>query len=75
MPRGIRSKELENYFTDSLLFQDSLETDKNPHPEKPDFGNEADTELEEDECYWEINPLVTSIDKLDFDAIVNVEDE
>ena len=50
-------KGVENYFTDSLLYQDSLETDENPHPEEPDSGNEADMESEEDECLWEINPL------------------
>ena len=39
-------KRVENYFTDSLLYQDSLETDKNPQPEELDSGNEADVELE-----------------------------
>jgi len=34
-------KEVENYFTDSLFYQDSLEIDENPHLEEPDFGNEA----------------------------------
>ena len=43
-------KEVENYFTDSLLYQDSLEADENPHLEEPDSGNEADTEPEEVEC-------------------------
>jgi len=66
-------KEVENYFTDSLLYQDPLETDENPHPEEPDSGNEADTESEE-ECLWEINPLITSIDKLDFNTTANVEE-
>ena len=37
-------KELENYFTDFLFYQDSLKTDENPHPEDPDSGIEADTE-------------------------------
>ena len=46
-------KGVENYFTDCLLYQDSLETDKNPHPEEYDSSNEADTELEEEECLWE----------------------
>jgi len=32
-------------------------------------------ELEEDECLWEINPLVTSIDELDVDATANIEGE
>jgi len=43
-------KGVENYFTDSLLYQDSLETDENPHPKEPDSGNEADMEPEEYEC-------------------------
>ena len=30
-------------------------------------------EPEEDEYLWEINPLVTSIDKLDFDTTANIE--
>ena len=55
-------KGVENYFTDSLLYQDSLEVDENPHPEELDSGNEEDTKPEEDECLWEINPLVKSID-------------
>ena len=42
-------KGVENYFTDSLLYQDSMETNEVPPPEEPDSGNEADTELEEDE--------------------------
>ena len=30
-------------------------------------------EPKEEECFWKINPLVTSIDKLDFNTIANVE--
>jgi len=67
-------KGVENYFTDSLLYQDSLETDENPHPEEHDSGNEVAIEPEE-ECLWEINSLVTSIDKLNFNTTVNVEGE
>jgi len=37
-------KGVENYFTDSLLFQDSREMNENPQPEEPDSGNEADIE-------------------------------
>ena len=37
-------KEVENYFIDSLLYQDSIEADENLHPEELDSGNEADTE-------------------------------
>jgi len=59
-------KGVENYFTDSLLYQNSLETSENPQPEEPDSGNEADSEPEvEEEYLWELNPLVTSINKLD----------
>ena len=54
-------KGVENYFTDSLLYQDSLEINENPQPEEPDSGNEADTEPEKEECMWELDPLVTSI--------------
>ena len=38
-------KGIENYFTDSLLYQDSLETNENSQPGKLDSGNEADTEV------------------------------
>jgi len=44
-------KGIENYFTDSLLYQDSLETAENPSPEDPDFGNEVDAKPKpEEEC-------------------------
>jgi len=42
-------KGVENYFTNLLLYQDSLESDENPHQEGPDSGNEADIDPEE-EC-------------------------
>jgi len=46
-------KRVENYFTDFLLYQDSLETDENLQPEEPESGNEADTEREaKEECLW-----------------------
>ena len=68
-------KRVENFFTDSLLYQDSLETDENPHPEEHDSGNNTDTEQEEEEYLLEINFLVTSVDKLDFNTTANVEGE
>jgi len=59
-------KGVENYFTNSLLYQDSLETNENLQPEEPDSGNEADTDPEaKEERLWELNSLVTSINKLD----------
>jgi len=66
-------KGIENYFTDSLLYQEFLEVDENPHPEEPISRNEADMEPEEDECLWEINPIVMSIGKLSSDTTTNVE--
>ena len=65
-------KGVENYFTDSLLYQDSLEMNKNPQPEELDSGNKADVEPEvEEECHWELNLLVTSINKLDVSNTAN----
>ena len=65
-------KGVENFFTDSLLYQDSLETDKNPQPEEVDSGNEADFEPKAEEKYlWELNPLVTSVNKLDVNNTTN----
>jgi len=34
-------KGVENYFIDSLLYQDSLEMNENPQPEEPDSDNEG----------------------------------
>jgi len=69
-------KGVENYFTDSLLYQDSLEIDENPQSEELDSDNEADTEPEaEKECLWELNPLVTSVNKLDVNNTANDEGE
>jgi len=51
-------KRIENYFTDSLLYQDPLEFAEDPTPNDHDSSNEADIELElEEECLWKINPL------------------
>ena len=36
-------KEIENYFTGFLFYQDSLEDDENLHPKEPDSSNKADT--------------------------------
>lgn len=45
-------KSIENYFTDSLLYQDQLETD--PKLEETDFENEVDNEWESDNEYsWD----------------------
>jgi len=50
----------------------SLEIDENPQPEELDFGNEADVEPKvEEECLWELNPLVMSINKLNVNNTTN----
>ena len=46
-------KGLENYFTDSLLYQDSLDTDENPQQEELDSGNEADVKPERRRMFLE----------------------
>jgi len=44
-------KGVENYFIDSLLYQDSLKTTENTSSEDPDSGSKADAEPElEKEC-------------------------
>ena len=59
-----------------LLYQASLKLTKNPTPENHDSVNKADTRpVPEEECLWEINPLVTSVDKLDFNNTANFESE
>ena len=66
------SKRVKNYFTNSLLYQDSLEIAEDSSPEDSDSGNEADTEPEPEEEYLcEINSFVMSIDKLDLNSITN----
>ena len=44
-------KVVEDYFIDSLLYQDSLETDGNPQPKELDSDNKADVEPEAEEEY------------------------
>ena len=62
--KSSRSGGVENYFTDSLLYQDSSEAAKEQPPEDSDSSNEANVELEpEDECLWELNPFVMITDK------------
>ena len=69
-------KVIENYFTNSLLYQDPLELADDPTPEDHNSDNETDTKQEpEEECLWEINPLVTNVDKLNFNNTANVEGE
>ena len=67
---------VENYFADSLLYQNSLEMNENPEPEEPNSDNESDTEPEVKEKYfWKLNPLATSINKLNVNNPANDEGE
>ena len=46
-------KGAENYYIDSLFYQDSLEIAENPSPTNPEPSNEADAEQEpKEECLW-----------------------
>ena len=45
---------------------------EDPQPEEPNSGNEADIEPEaEEECLWELNPLVTNINNLNINNPAN----
>jgi len=65
-------KGVKNYFTNSFLYQDPLEATEDPSLEDSDSDNEVDTEPEpKEKCLWELNPLIMSIDKLDFNNTAN----
>ena len=65
-------KRVKNYFTNSLLYQDSPKTDENPQSEEPDSSNEVDVEPEaEEECLWKLNSLVMSVNKFDINNTAN----
>ena len=66
LPKGIHSRESRT-ISQILSCIRTLWKQEIPQPEEPDSGNEADTEPEKEECMWEIDPLVTSIDKLGVD--------
>ena len=52
------------------------ETNEDLQPEELDSGNDADTEPEVEEKYmWELDPLVTSINKPDVHNTTNDVDE
>jgi len=46
IPKKHPFKRVENYFIDSLLYEDSLKIDENPQPKELGSGKEADIELE-----------------------------
>jgi len=68
-------KRVENYFL--ILSSTKFSWDQwESQPDDSDSSNETDTEPEpEEECLWKLNPLVTSVDKLDFKNTANVEGE
>jgi len=69
-------KGVENYFIDSLFYQDPFEAIEDSSPEDLEFSNETDDEPEtEEECLWELNPFVMSINMLNFNNTTNVEGE
>jgi len=52
-------KGVENYFTDSLLYQEDIEPLKQSLPDDIDSGNEADSKSEEDApATLSIEPIV-----------------
>jgi len=65
-------KGAANYFTSSLLYEDSLETDENPHLEKSDWLR---SRYGARRRVSPGNKSVTSIDKLNFNTTANVEGE
>jgi len=58
-------KGVENYFTDSLFYQETSKVTKEPLPDDIDNGNEADSESEkETTATFVMEPLVANLDDL-----------
>ena len=56
-------KEVDNYFTDSLLYQEDIESLKQSLPDNVDSGNETDSESEEDALVTiSLEPIVAYLD-------------
>jgi len=67
-------KKVENYFTDSLIYQKDIEPLKQSWPNDVDSGIEADSESEEDvPATISIEPIVTYLN--DFDCNNPAENE
>jgi len=67
-------KEVENYFTDSLLFQEDIDPLKQSLPDNVDSGNEPDLESEEDApATISIEPIVAYLN--DYDCNNSAENE
>ena len=50
-------KGVENYFIDSLLYQENNEPVKQSLPDDVDSGNKADSESEEASIFFSIEPI------------------
>ena len=69
-------KGVENYFTDSVHYRDSLEISENIPEGEIESGNEADVEEgPEDDCPWELNPSALNVndESGDFCWVINEE--
>ena len=59
-------KGVENYFTDSLIYQEGIEPLKQSLPDDFDSGNEADSKSEEDaRATISIEPIVAHLNDYD----------
>jgi len=59
-------KGVENYFTDSLLYQEDIEPLRQSLPDDVDSGNEADSESEEDvPATISIEPIIAYLNDYD----------
>jgi len=67
---------VENYFTDSLLYQENNKPVKKPLPDDIDSGNEADSESEEDaQATFSMEPIVAYLDEPDCNNPAENENE
>jgi len=66
-------KGVENYFTNSLLYQENNELLKQSLPDDFNSGNEADSESGEDvSAIFSIEPIVTYLDDFDCNNLVKM---
>ena len=69
-------KRVENYFTNSLLYQETSKITKKPLPDDIDSGNQADFESEEDTlATFAMEPLVAYLDNPYCNNTVKNDDE
>jgi len=69
-------KGVENYFTDSLLYQENNKPVKQSFPDDVDSGNEPDLESGEDALtIFSIEPIIAYLDDFDYNHLAKNEDE